>query len=90
MKILKDEDYEREKIPMTKFPIRAENFFRLAVSPGEKFLDIGSGTGSISVQAALLGAEVTAIDSKQEAIALTKKKCGQAWSCVEFNLWYRS
>lgn len=73
MKILKDEDYERGEIPMTKFPIRAENFFRLAISPGESFLDIGSGTGSIAVQAALLGAEVTAIDKKKEAIALTKQ-----------------
>lgn len=73
MKILKDEDYERSNIPMTKFPIRAEIFFRLAISPGESFLDIGCGTGSIAVQAALFGAEVTAIDQKEEAIALTKK-----------------
>lgn len=70
---MKDEDYERAEIPMTKFPIRAENFFRLAISPGETFLDIGCGTGSIAVQAALFGADVTAIDQKKEAVFLTKK-----------------
>ena len=73
LKILKDEDYERGKIPMTKFPIRAETFFRLAISEGERFLDIGVGTGSIAVQAALLGAEVTGIDQSSEAVELTYK-----------------
>ena len=73
LKILKDEDYERGKIPMTKFPIRAETFFRLAISEGERFLDIGVGTGSIAVQAALLGAEVTGIDQSSEAVELTHK-----------------
>lgn len=75
--ILKDEDYERSEIPMTKFPIRAETFFRLAVSEGDAFLDIGCGTGSIAVQAALFGAEVTGIDQKPEAVALTQKNAAK-------------
>lgn len=73
MKILSDSDFIREDVPMTKFPIRAETFFRFGIEPGEKFLDIGTGTGSISVQAALLDAEVWGIDFKPEAIELTKK-----------------
>lgn len=72
MKILRDEDFIRKKVPMTKFPLRAEIFFRLGLNPGEKFLDIGTGTGSISVQAALLGAEVWGIDLKTEAVELTR------------------
>ena len=73
MKILKDEDFLREKIPMTKFHIRSENFFRLNLSQGDKFLDIGVGTGSVSVQAALLGAEVVGIEQNEDDLSLCRR-----------------
>lgn len=84
--ILRDEEFLREKVPMTKFPLRAEAFFRLNIEKGDKFLDIGTGTGSISVQAALLGAEVWGIDGNLEAIALTEenaKRHGVKISLIE-------
>ncbi|NLM05328.1 MAG: precorrin-6Y C5,15-methyltransferase (decarboxylating) subunit CbiT [Tissierellia bacterium] len=73
MKILRDEDLIRGNIPMTKFKIRALSFFELGIQEGDRFLDIGCGTGSISVQAGLFGADVTSIDREREAVSLTRK-----------------
>lgn len=72
MKVLRDEDLIRGDVPMTKFKVRAITFFNLGIEKGDRFLDIGSGTGSISVQAGLFGADVTAIDNNSEACELTK------------------
>lgn len=72
MRILKDEDLIRGDIPMTKFKIRALSFFELGIEEGDRFLDIGCGTGSISVQAGIFGADVTAIDREKEAVGLTR------------------
>lgn len=73
MKILRDEEFIRGKTPMTKYNVRALSIARFSILQGSSFLDIGCGTGSISVQAALLGAKVTAIDMSEEAISLTKE-----------------
>ena len=70
---LRDEDFIRGKIPMTKFAVRAVTIALLDITPGDVLLDIGAGTGSISIQAALLGAEVYAIEQAQEGIDLIRR-----------------
>ena len=55
MKNIKDEDFIRADIPMTKFNIRNLSIAYLQIEAGDIFLDIGSGTGSVSIQAALHG-----------------------------------
>jgi cobalt-precorrin-6B (C15)-methyltransferase len=68
MKWICDETFIRGKIPMTKFEIRVLTMALLDIEPGDIFLDVGAGTGSISIQAALLGAEVYAIEREQEGV----------------------
>lgn len=58
---------------MTKKPIRVLSVSYLDLEEGIKTLDIGSGTGSISVQCALLGADVTSIERKIEGVELLKE-----------------
>jgi len=72
-----DDMFERvEKIPMTKEEIRALALSKARIRRGSRFLDIGSGTGSVTVEAALLvGPEgvVYAVDKDPEAVELTKR-----------------
>ena len=70
MKWLKDESFIRGKIPMTKFNIRILTIAHLQVSQGDKLLDIGAGTGSISIEASLQGAKVWAIEREEEGVEL--------------------
>lgn len=86
MKWLKDDEFIRDKVPMTKENIRILTMGYLAPYPGCRLLDIGSGTGSISVQAALFGAEVTAVEQKSLGVELLKKnseKQGVAVRAIE-------
>lgn len=68
-----DEEFIREKVPMTKSEVRAIVVSKLGISPGGIVWDIGCGTGSVSVEMALqcYRGTVYSIDSKPEAAALT-------------------
>lgn len=73
MKWIKDEEFIRGNIPMTKFNIRILTLGYLAIEEGDSLLDIGAGTGSISIEAALHGAKVWAIEREEEGISLIKE-----------------
>jgi cobalt-precorrin-6B (C15)-methyltransferase len=73
MKWIRDEEFIRGTIPMSKFDIRVLALALLNIDKGDIFLDVGAGTGSLSVQGALLGAEVYAIEKEQEGIELIRK-----------------
>lgn len=73
MKWIKDEMFIRGKIPMTKFNIRLLTIASLEVKEGDRLLDIGAGTGSISIEASLQGAKVWAIEREREAIELIRQ-----------------
>jgi cobalt-precorrin-6B (C15)-methyltransferase len=69
-----DEEFIRDpEVPMTKEEVRAVVISKLKVGPGDVLLDVGCGTGSVSVEAALLGAEVYAIDKSPKAVDLTRR-----------------
>ncbi len=72
MRWIKDDLFIRGSIPMTKFNIRTLSIAYLKIENGDRLLDIGSGTGSISIEAALQGAEVWAIEREGEGIELIK------------------
>ncbi|AAK42461.1 precorrin-6Y C5,15-methyltransferase (decarboxylating) subunit CbiT [Saccharolobus solfataricus] len=72
-----DNLFERdEEIPMTKEEIRALALSKLRIKKGDKVLDIGCGTGSITVEASLLvgnSGRVYGIDKEEKAINLTRR-----------------
>ncbi|MCR5215405.1 MAG: precorrin-6A reductase [Lachnospiraceae bacterium] len=72
---LEDHQLLRDKVPMTKEEIRMISVSRLGVKKGDVVYDIGSGTGSISVQLGLLSSSLTiyAMEGKKEAVSLTKE-----------------
>ena len=74
---IRDEAFIRGQIPMTKFTVRAVTMALLDIEPWDVFVDIGAGTGSISVQAALLGADVFAIEQVQEGVELIQRNAKQ-------------
>jgi release factor glutamine methyltransferase len=47
------------------------------VTPGETFLEIGSGTGLIAIHAAKMGAKVTATDVNPHAVELTRRNAAK-------------
>lgn len=72
---LRDEDFIRSQIPMTKSEVRSLILDRLELTPDAVFWDIGAGTGSISISAALMcpAGEVHAIESDPCAVELEKQ-----------------
>lgn len=71
-----DTDFLREtKVPMTKEVIRHESIRRLMLREGDIFYDIGAGTGSVAIEAALLdpSVRVTAIERDAARAALIMK-----------------
>ena len=72
-----DEYFERaEKVPITKEEVRVIQISKARLKPGQLVYDIGCGSGSISIEAALqIGSsgKVLAVDYDENAIDLTKK-----------------
>lgn len=67
-----DEEFLRGKVPMTKAEIRVQVLAKAQISQDDRVVDIGAGTGSISIEAAGLASEgvVYAIEHNPEAQAL--------------------
>lgn len=78
-----DDEFIRGSVPMTKFEIRAVTLAQLDLGPGERLLDVGAGTGSVSVQAACLGVEVWAIERNSEGRKLIAKNAAKFGVAVE-------
>lgn len=70
-----NDDFIREKVPMTKEEVREISLCKLHLTEGSILYDIGSGTGSITTEAARLSDSVYvyAIERKKEAAELTEK-----------------
>lgn len=68
---IKDEDFIRGEVPMTKFIKRAAIMAMMDVSKNDYILEIGSGTGSCSVQMSKLGARVKSLECNKKAYFLS-------------------
>jgi len=72
-----DEYFERaEKVPITKEEVRTIQLSKARLNVGQTVYDIGCGSGSISIEAALQiesNGKVLAIDYDENAVELTKK-----------------
>lgn len=71
----KDEQFLRAKVPMTKEEMRQVSICKLHLTQDSICLDIGSGTGSIAVEMALLSPDlqVFALEQKEEAVHLIRE-----------------
>lgn len=76
---LPDSAFERGQVPMTKEEVRALAICKLRIRSTDVVWDIGSGTGSVSVEAAraACAGRVYAIDSKPEAQELTQRNAAR-------------
>lgn len=70
---ISDDLFIRGKVPMTKSEVRAVTVSKLKIKSGLEFLDIGAGTGSVSMECGVLGCKVTAIERNLDGIDLIKK-----------------
>lgn len=72
---MRNSEFIKGKVPITKEEVRAISINKLDLINAKRFLDIGAGTGTISVEAAYHypNLEVTSIEFKSEAIDLINK-----------------
>lgn len=77
---MRDEWFIRGKIPMTKSEVRAVSVSKLELCRDNIVYDIGAGTGSVSVEAALKVPEghVYAFEQKEEGCALIRANAEKA------------
>lgn len=72
---LEDEEFIRGKVPMTKSEVRAVSMAKLKVKEDAILYDIGAGTGSVAMEAAVQSGsiKVYAIEKNPEAVQIIKK-----------------
>jgi cobalt-precorrin-6B (C15)-methyltransferase len=75
MRFIKDHEFIRGNCPMTKEEVRILSIAKLELEENYKVLDIGAGTGSVSIQIAkqCTKGEVIAIEKDQEALEIIKQ-----------------
>ena len=74
MILIKDSEFIRGNCPMTKEDIRALSIWKMNLNEDSNVLDIGAGTGTITVQASKIAykGSVYAIERDEDAIMTTK------------------
>lgn len=72
---VQDEEFLRDKVPMTKEEVRTVSLSKLRLFDNSVCYDIGAGTGSVSIEMALRAykGKVYAIEKKELAVQLLKE-----------------
>ena len=65
-----DELFIRGRVPMTKSEVRSVTLSKLKLIDGLNVLDVGAGTGSVSIECASMNCRVTAIERNLDGIEL--------------------
>lgn len=94
---MRNDEFIRGKVPITKEEVRAISLNKLDLKNAKTFIDVGAGTGSVSIEAAKTyeNLNVVAIEKNEEAIDLINKniekfkltniKVIQAYAPIEIN-----
>lgn len=77
MRVLKDDQFIRGDVPMTKRDVRIYLMDALDIVEGLRALDIGAGTGAVSVEMARRGANVTAIETNIDGVKLIRENANR-------------
>ena len=72
---IRDNEFIRGKVPMTKEEVRAVSIAKLDIQDTDTCFDIGAGTGSVSIEMARFAfkGKVYAIEMNDEAVELIKE-----------------
>lgn len=72
---IRDQEFIRDKVPMTKEEVREVSICKLKLYKGSVVYDIGSGTGSVAVEIAGLSEDIQvfALERKEEAVSLIER-----------------
>jgi cobalt-precorrin-6B (C15)-methyltransferase len=72
---IKDSDFIRGKVPMTKAEVRAVTLSKLQLKNSDIVVDLGAGSGSLSIESARLLTEgsVISVERNPQAIAVLKQ-----------------
>lgn len=75
MKYIKDEEFVRGDCPMTKEEVRILSIAKLEIEEDHNLLDIGAGTGSISIQMSRCSpfGDVVAVEKDEEALRVLEE-----------------
>ena len=87
MNFIKDSEFIRGDCPMTKEEIRINSVCKLELKEDSDILDIGSGTGSITIQCAKIAQKgrVYSLEKDVEAISVTEKNI-EKFNCNNVSL----
>ncbi|MBO4375350.1 MAG: precorrin-6A reductase [Lachnospiraceae bacterium] len=80
IRVIKDDELIREKTPMTKECIRHESIIRMGIREDDVVFDIGGGTGSVAIEAAMQdpGVRVFTIEKDAGAAGLIQENVKKA------------
>ena len=71
--MIEDSEFIRGKVPMTKQEIRVLTIAKARLKSSDVVVDVGAGTGSLSIEAARLCRKVFALERNVEAIDLIRR-----------------
>jgi SAM-dependent methyltransferase len=75
-----------ERLAARFAPVQDQLVERLRPQPGERFLDLATGTGEIAIRAARLGAAATAIDISDPIVAKARSRAEEQGLEIRFDL----
>lgn len=67
-------------------PVQDELVERLRPQPGERFLDLATGTGEVAVRAARTGSDVTALDVTEPMLEKARRRADEERLSIHFDL----
>jgi len=75
MRFIKDDEFIRGNCPMTKEEVRILSVVKLEIEDNYRVIDIGAGTGSVSIQIAKIcpNGKVIAIEKDKDALEVLKQ-----------------